>query len=76
MAAVRTKKTFKGVVWTTGSDPLETLTLPEKMIKIGAKVIGHDRYITFQIAEIAVLRGLFRKIQRLIDDLRPKQAPT
>ena len=50
--------------------------LPEKLIKIGAKVIGHARYITFQIAEIAVPRGLFRKIQRLIDDLRPTQAPT
>ena len=29
-------------------------TLREKLIKIGAKVVRHARYITFQLAEVAV----------------------
>ena len=51
-------------------------TLREKLVKIGAKVVRHGRYVTFQLAEVAVPRGLFRKILRLIDDLRPRPAPT
>ena len=49
--------------------------LREKLIKIGAKVVRHSRYITFQMAEVAVSRGLFRKILRLIDGLRPAPLP-
>ena len=51
-------------------------TLREKLIKIGAKVVSHGRYVTFQLAEVAVPRELFRKILRLIDDLRRRPAPT
>ncbi len=29
-------------------------TLREKLIKIGAKVVRHGRYITFQLAEVAI----------------------
>ncbi len=29
-------------------------TLKEKMIKIGAKVVGHARYVAFQMAEVAI----------------------
>jgi hypothetical protein len=47
----------------------------EKFIKIGAKVVRHGRYVTFQLAEVAVPRELFRKILSLIDDLRPRPAP-
>ncbi len=50
-------------------------TLREKLIKIGAKVVRHGRYVTFQLAEVAVPRRLFAKILRLIDSLRPKVAP-
>ena len=50
-------------------------TLREKLVKIGAKVVSHGRYVTFQLAEVAVPRDLFRKILRLIDDLRPRRAP-
>ena len=46
-------------------------TLREKLVKIGAKVVRHGRYITFQLAEVAV----FRKILRLIDGLRPAPLP-
>ena len=33
-------------------------TLCEKLIKIGAKVVRHGRYVTFQMAEVAVPRAL------------------
>ncbi len=44
-------------------------------MKVGAKVVRHGRYITFQLAEVAVPRELFRKILSLIDDPRPRPAP-
>ena len=47
-------------------------TLREKLVKIGAKVARHGRYVTFQLAEVAVPRNLFREILHLIDDLRPR----
>jgi len=50
-------------------------TLREKLVKIGAKVVRHGRYVTFQLAEVAFPRGLFEIILRLIDDLRPRPAP-
>ncbi len=46
-------------------------TLREKLVKIGAKVVRHGRYVTFQLAEVAVPRELFR----LIDGLRPAPLP-
>ena len=45
-----------------------------KLVKIGAKVVKHGSYGTFQLAEVAVSRDLFREILRLIDTLRPKPA--
>ncbi len=68
-------------------DPKETSALPkevehgslttlrEKLVKIGSKVVSHGRYVTFQLAEVAVPRNLFREILSLIDDLRPRPAP-
>ena len=50
-------------------------TLREKLVKIGAKVVSHGRYVTFQLAEVAVTRSLFQKILSLIDDLRRRPAP-
>ncbi len=50
-------------------------TQREKLIKIGAKIVRHGRYVTFQMAEVAVPRELFRKILSLIDDLRRRPAP-
>jgi hypothetical protein len=46
-------------------------SLKEKLIKIGAKVVSHGRYNTFQIAEVAIPRDLFADILRLIAELRP-----
>ena len=50
-------------------------TLREKLIKIGAKVVRHGRYVTAQFAEVAVPRSLFQKILDLIDDLRRRPVP-
>ena len=45
-------------------------TLREKLIKIGAKVVTTARYVTFQMAEVAVPRKLFRSILDRIRRLR------
>ena len=37
-------------------------TLREKLIKIGAKVTRHSKYVTFQLAEVTVTRNLFAAI--------------
>ena len=50
-------------------------TLREKLVKIGAKAVRYGRYVTFQLAEVAVPRDLFRKILRQIDDLRRRLVP-
>ncbi len=50
-------------------------TLREKLIKIGAKVVRHGRYITIQMAEVAIPRPLFAEILRLIHGLRPAPLP-
>jgi hypothetical protein len=46
-------------------------TLKEKLIKIGAKVVTHAGYITFQLAEVAIPGNLFADILRMITELRP-----
>ena len=38
-------------------------TMREKLVKIGAKVVSHVRYVTFQMAEVAVPKVLFREIR-------------
>jgi hypothetical protein len=49
-------------------------TIREKLVKIGAKVVTHGRCVTFQMAEVAVPRDLFRGILELIDRLRRPSA--
>src|SRR5262245_26379313 len=52
---------------------LQSLTnLNDKLIKIGAKVVSHSRYIAFQMAEVAIARRMFQEILRLIAEPRPK----
>jgi hypothetical protein len=50
-------------------------TLREKLVKIGARIVRHGRYVVFQLAEVAVPRALFASILRRIDDLRPRSPP-
>jgi len=56
------------------AEPRSPTTRREKLVKIGAKVARHGRHVTFQPAEVAVPRNLFRKIPSLIDDPRPRPA--
>ena len=50
-------------------------TLRDRLIKIGGKIARRARYVTFQMAEVAIRRDLFADILRRIDRLRPKLAP-
>src|SRR5262245_31084061 len=50
-------------------------SLKEKLIKIGAKVVNHGRYVAFQMAEVAIPRQMFQEILRLIAELRPQPPP-
>jgi len=45
-------------------------TLRDKLIKIGAKVVSHSRYVIFQMVEVAVPQILFREILDRIRQLR------
>jgi len=36
-------------------------TLKDKLIKIGAKVVSHGRYVIFQTAEVAIVRQMFQE---------------
>jgi hypothetical protein len=50
-------------------------SLREKLVKIGAKVVSHGRYVTFQLAEVTVPRQIFAEILSLIARLRAPPAP-
>jgi hypothetical protein len=49
-------------------------TLKEKLIKIGAKVVCHARYVAIQMAEVTIPRDLFSDISRMIAELRPQES--
>ena len=57
------------------AEPWSLTSLRVKLIKIGAKVVSHGRYVTFQMAEVAVSRLMFRDILMLIARLRAPPAP-
>jgi len=54
---------------TTQARPLRTLQV--KLIKIGAKVVRHSRYVIFQMAEVLVSKGLFQEILERVHRLKP-----
>jgi len=57
------------------AEPWSLTRLREKLIKIGAKVVSHGRYVMFQMAKVAVPRQMFHDILRLIARLRAPPAP-
>jgi hypothetical protein len=72
----RLKLEFHGSRITSDAVEQWSLTsLREKLIKIGAKIVRHGRYVTFQMAEVAIPRDLFADILNRIEPLRPKPAP-
>jgi Transposase DDE domain group 1 len=50
-------------------------TLREKLVKLGARIVRHGRYVGFQLAEVAVPRAVFTEILRRIDRLRLRPPP-
>ena len=46
-------------------------SIQSRLIKIGARVVRHARKITFQLAEVAVPRNVFRQILAAIRALKP-----
>src|SRR3954463_5507090 len=58
------------------AEPWSLTSLREKLVKIGAKVVSHGRYVTFHLAEIAVPRRMFADILALIARLRAPPTPT
>ena len=46
-------------------------TMRERLVKIGAKVVSHAGYVTFQMAEILVSKSLFHEILERIRLLKP-----
>ncbi len=72
MSAYSQKRTF---VPPEEVEYLSLTTLCEKLIKIGAKVVRHGHYVTFQLAEVAITRDLFAEILQLIGRLRPAPLP-
>ena len=62
-------RTFR---WSKEVEHWSLTTLREKLVKIGAQIVRHGRYIMFQLAEVAVPRALFAEILRWIDWLRPR----
>ncbi len=51
-------------------------SLKKKLIKIGAKIVSHGRYVAFQMAEVAIPLQMFQEILRLIAELpQPPPAP-
>ena len=55
---------------------LMRIGIREKLIKIGATIISHGRYVAFQMAEVAIPRHLFADMLRLIAELRPPPDPS
>jgi len=45
-------------------------SLLTRFIKIGAKVVRHSRYVTFQMAEVTINKKIFTEILFRIDQLR------
>jgi hypothetical protein len=42
--------------------PWSLTSLRDTLIKIGAKVVSHGRYVTFQMADVAIPRQMIREI--------------
>ncbi len=53
-------------------------TLREKLIRIGARMVRHGRYVTFQMAEVAVSGRMFGQILAHVARLRapPVRGPS
>ena len=46
------------------AQPWSLTSLREKLIKIGAKVVSHGRYLTFEMAEVAIASASCKRLRR------------
>ena len=53
-----------------GIETWSLTSLRERLIKTGARLVGHARYAVFQMAEAALPRAVFAGILDLINGLR------
>jgi hypothetical protein len=58
------------LTWTSPCEDWSLTSLKQKLIKIGAKVVRHGRYVAFLMDDVAIPRTLFADILRLIGELR------
>jgi hypothetical protein len=56
------------------AEPWSLTSLRQRLVKIGARIVRHGRYVTFQMAEAAVSRQIFAGILSLIGRLRTRPA--
>jgi hypothetical protein len=61
---------LRSLAWPDAIAQWSLTTMREKLVKIGARIVRHGRYVVFQLAEVAVPRALFDGILRRIDRLR------
>ena len=76
VSARRARCPMRTLAMPKAAEPWSLTSLREKLIKIGAKVVSHGRYVTFQMAELAVPRQMFQEILMLIARLRAPPAPS
>jgi hypothetical protein len=60
----------RGLVLCFRGDTAFAKPVREKLMKIGARIVRHGRYVIFQLAEVAVPRAVFAAVLRRIDRLR------
>ena len=66
---------MRTLVLPKAAEPWSLTSLRDKLIKIGAKITSHGRYVTFQLAEVAVSPQMFADILSLIARLRAPPSP-
>ena len=59
-----------------GIETWSLISLRERLIKTGARLVRHARYAVFQMAEAALSRSVFAGIVNLINGLRDPPAAT
>jgi hypothetical protein len=79
MSETRRFRSFGKLRHSAAPPPKPVLYFPatpdRRSIKIGVKVVSHGRYVTFQMAEAAISRLMFRNILMLIARLRAPPGP-